>query len=84
MPSRHYPGTLNERETISADTDPIDPNAGFMVDATGTLSCRLRNESADKDLKVNVGVFYPFDIAGFDKTGSTTVTTVVVFRGAPV
>lgn len=80
---RTYAGTFNERQIVTADTDDIVPSAGFYVDATGTLSCRLRNEAALADMPVVVGEFYPFDIVQVDITGSTTVTTVVLVRTAP-
>lgn len=83
MPGRHYRGTLNEREIVTADADDIPPNAGFYADPSGTLSCRLRNESALADMPVVAGEFYPLDIVEVDISGSTTTTTVVILRGAP-
>lgn len=80
---RTYPGTLNERETITGDANvAIPPNAGFMPIADGTVSIRLRNEPAKITLPVLAGHFYPFDVVEYNQTASTTATTIYVFRGA--
>ena len=84
MPNRHYRGTLNERESITGDANTaIPPNAGFLANMDGTVSIRLRNESARVAMEVLAGHFYPFDVAEFNASASTTTTKLYVFRGAP-
>lgn len=84
MALRHYRDTFNRRQKVTADTNNLDPNGGFMVDLDGTVSIRLRNETSTDTIPVLAGHFYRMDVAQVDITGSTAVTEVTIFFEAPV
>jgi len=70
----------NSITVVAADTNNINHNRGFMVDADGVASIRLSSDTALVALPVLKGLVYPFDVVQFDKTGSTTVTTLYLLK----
>lgn len=77
---KRYAGGFNKRLVVTADTNNLASNKGFMVNLDGILSCRLRAESALIPTEVLAGVIYPGDVAQVDITGSTTVTKVYLLQ----
>lgn len=67
-------------KSIKATADAtFDPNVGFICDVTGTLSYRLRADTALKVMEVVAGDYLPFDIAEFDLDLSEASQAITVF-----
>lgn len=78
---RRHPQVSNSAEAVSSDTTGLAHRViGFMADAAGTARIRLRADNSYIDLPVAANTFYPLDVEAFNLTGSTTVTTIWVFR----
>lgn len=71
---------FNSVSVVDADTNNLNHNKGFMVDADGIASLRFSSDSALVALPVLKGIVYPGDVVQFDKTGSTTVTKIYLLR----
>ena len=69
--------------TLYDDTaTDIPPNIGFMVDADGTLTRALRNDTAEVAIAVKAGVEYSGDIKSWTIGGSIAKLYVLRHTGA--
>lgn len=78
------PLTGNASEELLAaggDVTELKESFGFMVNIAGTLRCRLRGDSADRDLVLLASIIYPIDLKNVTYSAGTVGPTIVwIFR----
>jgi hypothetical protein len=86
-PAPKYPTVLIANKlashTLHDSTEVAAPVVGFIPDADGSFSARLRGDTADVTLNVLGGVFYPFDVKLAKATGASGVTALRILRFVP-
>ena len=77
-------GKLTPDVTILYDDTAtgIEPNIGFMVDADGTLTRALRNDTAEVAIAVKAGIEYSGDIKSWTIGGGIAELYVLRHTGA--
>jgi len=65
----------------SADTTSIEPNDGFVVNGSGTMSIALRADAATATVYLLAGVHYPWDLKDVEVTAAEATTIIWVVEG---
>jgi hypothetical protein len=73
--------SANCSQELTADTNNLTESVGFLVDADGTLRCRLNGDTTTRDLPLKGGIIYPLDLVQVVfSAGTVTIAKVWLFR----
>jgi hypothetical protein len=84
MSSRNHPLCVNKLSLVSATSDALASNVGFVPSVSGLANVRCDGDTAYTALTVVAGIFYPFQVQGFNTTGSAASQTLALCRQAVV